>query len=75
MRRHLFALAWADAKVTGDAERKSVTFRLRAKALDYIHPSQFLSVRKSVSPSRGAGGTGVAQRLWARFGELVCRGV
>ena len=80
--RHLFALAWADARVTGDAEEKAVTFRLGAKALDcihkvgsdkrshwfytngwlarqafdYIHPAQFISVRKSVSPSRGAGG-------------------
>ena len=38
MNRHLFALAWADARVTGDAEEKAVTFRLRAKALDYVHP-------------------------------------
>ena len=38
MRRHLFALAWADAKGTGNAGEKAVTFRLRAKALDCIHP-------------------------------------
>ena len=38
MRRHLFALAWADARVTGDAEEKAVTFRLRAKAFGCIHP-------------------------------------
>ena len=44
MCRHLFALAWADAKGTGDAEEKAVTFRLRAKAFDCIHPP---------APSRG----------------------
>ena len=36
MHRHLFALAWADARVTGDAEEKAVTFRPEAKALDYV---------------------------------------
>ena len=44
MHRHLFALAWADARDTGDAEEKAVTFRLRAKAFDCIHPP---------APSRG----------------------
>ena len=29
--RHLFALAWADARDTGDAEEKAVTFRQRRK--------------------------------------------
>ena len=42
LHRHLFALAWADARVTGDAEEKAVTFRLRAKALDCIHPRKGL---------------------------------
>ena len=40
MHRRLFALAWADARVTGDAGEKAVTFRPEAKALDYIHPLQ-----------------------------------
>ena len=38
MHRHLCALAWADARVTGDAGEKAVTFRPEAKALDCIHP-------------------------------------
>lgn len=36
MRRHLFALAWADAKGTGDAERESVTFRKRKLQIVYL---------------------------------------
>ena len=53
------------------------SFPHKAETFDYIHPSQFVSVRKSVSPSRGAGGLGVVvcRGFWAGFGELVCRGV
>ena len=58
MRRHLFALAWADARVTGDAREKAVTFRLRAKALDCIHPLKVcLGALVYEPPQGGARGT------------------
>ena len=33
------------------------------QTLDCIHPSQFVSVRKNVSPSRGARGNGCGARV------------
>ena len=49
------------------------SFLHKAETFDYIHPSQFISVRKSVSPSRGAGGLG--QGLSHGLGQGVGQGV
>ena len=43
LHRHLFALAWANARATGMQGREAVTFR-KAKAFDCVHPP---------APSRG----------------------
>ena len=66
LHRHLFALAWAGARVTGDAEEKAVTFRLRAKALDCIHPHS--------PPQGGREKEGFPQGFveWRRIFLLVC---
>ena len=69
LHRHLFALAWADARVTGDAERKSVTFRLRAKALDCIHPLKVCLGALVYEPPQG-GKQGMGKRKVFRKGLL-----
>ena len=59
MNRHLFALAWADARVTGDAEEKAVSFRLEAKAIDCIDPRKgLIRCVRVCAPSRGQEGEG-----------------
>ena len=65
LHRHLFALAWADARVTGDAEEKAVTFR-RGESFWLYSPPQ--------SPSRGTRGNGFGAGFVSRFGAGVGQG-
>ena len=77
MHRHLFALPWADARVTGDAERKAVTFRW-SESLDYIHPLKVwlgaLAYRPPQGGARGRKAEGFPQGFveWRSLLLLVC---
>ena len=51
------------------------SFPHKAETLIIFTPHSFVSVRKSVSPSRGARGTGLVQGFVSRFGARFGSGV
>ena len=49
------------------------SFPHKAETLIIFTPHSFFEVRKSVSPSRGSGGTGLVQGFVTRFGTRFAR--